>query len=141
MKVNVQKWFFATIAVFVFLSLIEFAIPRFIIKPWHSELFPPPTEENMMMFRIWSYLGRLIFSGLFVYIYTKGFQGRPGLGEGIRYGILIGVLIHVPAMFADLVTSGLPGDLLMVRMLISVAAVVIAGVIAGALYKSPPVPA
>ena len=140
-KLNMQQWFLATLAVFVFLSIEDYLLSRWVIEPWHGELFPPTGSENIMVLRLWSYLGRLIFAGFFVLIYSKGFEGKPGFGEGIRYGILIGLLIHVPAFFANLVTTTLSTDLLVVRMILTILGLMLAGVLMSMIYKGAPKPA
>lgn len=138
MKLNAKMWLFSTAAVFVLLSLAEFLTNRLVLQPWHGELFPGLVAADPMTARIWSYLGRLIFSAFFVLIYTRGYEGKPGLGEGIRYAVLVGVLIHVPAFFANLVTANIPLDFLVVRMLLGIAWLVASGMILGLLYRASP---
>ena len=45
-------------------------------------------------------LGGLIFSFLFTYVFTVGYEGK-GLMEGGRYGMAIGNLILLPAVFTS----------------------------------------
>ena len=78
-KLDVKKWLYATALVFIFMTIFEFLLRRLIFIPWHPELGPPAEQpENIWMLRLWIYLGRVFFSLFFVYIYTRGYEGKRG---------------------------------------------------------------
>jgi hypothetical protein len=137
-KLNVTQWVVASVAVFVVLSILEFLVGRFMLGPWAVRLFPTePQPEDMMTMRVWVYLGRAIFSLIFVFVFTRGYEGKPGVGEGLRYGLWIGLLIYLPQFFMNIVLTHRPADFLAVRGLASLVEAVVSGLIVGMIYKGP----
>jgi hypothetical protein len=90
-----------------------------------------PAEEQM------PYLAPL-FCGIFVamlaasYIYAKGYDGGSGLAEGMRFGIVVGLLI---VGYATMNVGPRHSGLLAVTALVEW---VIAGVVIGLVYKPLP---
>lgn len=62
--------------------------------------------DQMIALRWWGYLGYLVFGLAFACIYAQGYEeGKSKVGQGIRYGLLVGLfywgshlLISVPHM-------------------------------------------
>lgn len=96
-NVNSKKFFLAVAAVFVVREVLGYVIHAVLLTPYYQEtysLWRLPEEINMGLV----YLVGLVWSLLFTYIFTKGYEGK-GPMEGIRYGLLVGLLISVPAAF------------------------------------------
>lgn len=96
-NVNSKKLFLAVAAVFVVHEVLGYVIHAVLMTPYYQEtysLWRMPEEVNMGLV----YLVGLVWSLLFTYIFTKGYEGK-GLMEGIRYGLLVGLLISVPGAF------------------------------------------
>lgn len=141
-KLNVRQWIIASVAVFVFASVWAFLITRLILTPLYPSLFPaPPEATEVMTQRLLVYLGRAITALLFVYIFTKGYEGKPGVGEGARFGLLIGLFIQLPYFFWSAGTSTLPTDYLVLRGVFALADAILSGTIVGMIYKGQPKPA
>jgi hypothetical protein len=137
-KLNVTQWAIASIAVFVVLSVLEFLVGQLVLRPWAPQLYPAgPQPEDIVMMRVWTYLGRAIFSVIFVFVFTRGYEGKPGVGEGLRYGLWIGLLIYVQQFFVNIVTTHRPADFLAARGLASIVEAVISGMIVAMIYKGP----
>ena len=88
-----------------------------------------------MRIRFWTYLGRLTFSLLFAFIFTKGYEGKTVVEEGTRYGFWIGLLIYVPLLFANILSLHFSGGALVARCIASVIEMVICGIFVAMLYK------
>jgi hypothetical protein len=80
------------------------------------------------------YVTALIFSFLFVYIFSKGYEGR-GIQEGIRYGLIIGLLMNVVGMFNQYAVYPLPLGLVIQWFIYGVIQFIICGIVVAALYK------
>jgi hypothetical protein len=140
-KLNVKQWIIAAIAVFVFSSVWIFLTTRLVTAPSYPSLFPaPPESADVMMQRLLIYLGRAITALLFAYVFTRGYEGKPGVGEGLRYGLLIGLLIQVPGVFYSQVSSGLPTGFVVLRGVFGLADQILSGIIVGMIYKGQPKP-
>jgi hypothetical protein len=142
-KLNVRQWIIASIVVFVFLSVWGFLVNRLIMPG----LFPPPsTAESMSMAesgnpllqRFWIYCGRAVFALLFVYIFTRGYEGKPGLGEGLRYGLWIGLFLNLPGVPGNLIFGANSTEVVVAQSVLWFLSYLLCGLFAGAIYKAPP---
>lgn len=137
-RLDVKKWIYASIATFVIYSILEYVANQLIFMPSYPEMFPgTPEDQSLMLSRIWMYLGRAIFSVMFAFVYTRGYEGKPGFGEGLRYGLWIALLVPVPVFFRNLVISSAPGGVTVNGMLTSVLELIILGIVVGLIYKVP----
>ena len=136
-KLNVKQWVIASIAVFVGMSILEFILHGVILSSWYAETpqYWRPQEEMMGMMG-WMYLGYAFYALLFTMIYSKGYEGKPGLGEGIRYGFWVGLLVHLPKMFVLHAVYPYPGKILVTWMVGGLVESLILGAIVAMLYKS-----
>jgi hypothetical protein len=140
-KLNVKQWFIASIVVFVFVSIWGFLVNRLIMPG----LFPPAstpmstTELGDPIFqRFWLYCGRAIFALLFVYIFTRGYEGKPGLGEGLRYGVWIGLFLNLPGVPSQFIFTAHSTEVIIAQSVLWFLAWLSSGLLTGAIYKAPP---
>lgn len=54
----------------------------------HPLVFRPQAEMNMVL----GFAGSLVGFFVFAYMYAKGYEGTSGLQEGLRFGVLVGLL-------------------------------------------------
>lgn len=138
-KLNVRQWIIAAIAVFVFSSIWNALVARLIMAPSYPSLYPVnPTSEDLMMQRVLIYLGRALAALIFAFVFTRGYEGKPGIGEGLRYGLLIGLLMQLPAILFNLGLSGLPSSYLLLRAVFGLVDAIVAGIIVAMIYKGQP---
>lgn len=98
-KVNSKKFFLAALAVLVVHEVLGFITHQVLMTDFYQETYSMwrmPEDINMGLVL----LGGLIFSLLFTYVFTVGYEGK-GLMEGGRYGMAIGNLIFFPAVFTS----------------------------------------
>jgi hypothetical protein len=140
-KLNVRQWIIASVVVFVFLSIWGFLVNRLIMPG----LFPPPSTSasmaeygNPILQRLWIYCGRAVFALLFVYIFTRGYEGKPGLGEGLRYGFWIGLFLSFPGVPTNLIFTTNPTEVVIAQSVLWFLAYLFCGLFTGAVYKAPP---
>ena len=55
----------------------------------HESLFRPAAEVNVLL----GFGAQLLGFFVFAYMYAKGYEGTSGLQEGLRFGVLVGLLI------------------------------------------------
>lgn len=88
----VGSWVAAFATVFVFEWLLHGKILAGTYQATAS-LWRPEAEMQSLFH--WLVLGQFLTAGIFSYIFTKGYEAR-GVGEGVRYGFLIGLLFGAP---------------------------------------------
>jgi hypothetical protein len=134
-KLNVKQWAIASLAVFVIIVIFTILQAKVILpQPMSTE--PQSTAQtDAGLGRILVYLARLIGAGLFTFIFTKGYEGKPGLGEGVRYGLWIGLFLLLPGYLMGLEYSGLPLSTSTISLLVGLIQNVLCGAVVAQLYK------
>ena len=81
-------------------------------------------------------VGQLLFAIVFTYIYTKGYEAaKPGAGQGMRYGLLIGKLLAILDICVWYVVLPIPFALAASWAAASIVKCALAGAAVGALYR------
>jgi hypothetical protein len=95
---NVKKLVLMIIVVFVVANLTGFFIHAVLLAPDYmavKEHYRPEGQEKML----WIILAYLAFAVGSVIVYAKGVENKPWLGQGIRFGILMWLILAVPSFF------------------------------------------
>lgn len=82
-------------------------------------------------------LGELVFTIVFVWIYTRGAESKPWAGQGIRYGVLMTLLVMVPAAAAEYVVYPGPASLGVQWVLAGLVQLVVMGLMTAGLCRKP----
>lgn len=133
---NVKQWIIASVACFVVMVVLSFIEHGVVLAAWYQE-YPNywRSQADMSSRMHWMYVGYLLFSALFTYIYTKGYEGKPGLGEGFRYGVLVGALVGFPKMFLDHVVFPYQGKVILAWGISTFIICVVMGLVTATIYK------
>ena len=91
---NAKKMLQAWLAGFVVMYVISFIWYLLIIAPYNTEQFAAVNREEISMTLIT--LGYLVLTFLMSYIYPIGFKGGAPLQEGLRFGLLLGLVVSIP---------------------------------------------
>lgn len=75
---------------------------------------------------------------VFAYAYAKGYEGTSGVVEGLRYGILIGVMLDCFAIVWYFVTVPINGTMAAAMLIDYPIEFALYGAIVGAIYKPAP---
>lgn len=134
---NTKLFLYAAVAVFVVHSIWLVLMSRLVLWP----LFDPtaasaPVPENIWTLRLWTYLARAIFSLAFVLIFTRGYEGKTGVGEGARYGLLVAVMMFLPSFVMNFTVSPpLPTGYIVTRCIFEMIGAIVIGVLANMIYR------
>jgi hypothetical protein len=79
--------------------------------------------------------GAIVASFAFAYAYAKGFEGGPGLQEGLRFGVLVGLIFVGFGTVKSYVTFELPTQYLTSVAVATVIQFAAAGMVVGLIYK------
>lgn len=80
------------------------------------------------------YITSFIFAVLFVYIFTKGYE-NAGIAEGVRYGLIVGLLMNVVGMFNQYAIYPVPFNLVLQWFVYGMIQFIIYGIVAALIYK------
>lgn len=130
---NVKRFILASLAVFVAYEAIDTLVNMVLLTSTYDQLKQIWRPDMMQL--IWiMYLAYLIFSFLFVFIFTKGYEGK-GIMEGVRYGLYIGLMMCVPGAFSQYVVYPLPFTLALQWFIYGMIEFSLCGVVVALVYK------
>jgi hypothetical protein len=133
---NTKRWLLASVAVFVVVAVLEFLIHGVLLSDVYRQtgsVWRSDAEMQKLMWIFW--VGMLVFAPFFALIYVKGYEkGKPGLGQGFRYGLYVGVMLSVMHSFGWYVILPIPLALAFYWFLGILVEFVAAGVAAGLVY-------
>jgi len=133
---NTKRWLLASLAVLVVVAVLEFLIHGVLLSDVYRQtasVWRSGAEMQKLMWIFW--VGMLVFAPFFALIYVKGYEkGKPGLGQGFRYGLYVGVMLSVMHSFGWYVILPIPLALAFYWFLGILVEFVAAGVAAGLVY-------
>lgn len=80
-------------------------------------------------------LAHVLLSGAFVWIYARGVERKPWLGQGVRFGIAVAFLTTVPTYLIYFVVQPMPAAVVAKQVVFDGVLMVILGAVAGFLYR------
>jgi hypothetical protein len=84
-------------------------------------------------------LAHILLAGAFVWIYQRGVEAKPWLGQGVRYGIAIVCLTTLPLYLIYYVVQPMPGATVAKQIIFDGILIVILGIIVAFMYRRPAV--
>lgn len=95
--------------------------------------------ENALMHKLWLvWVGDLLYSILFVWVYNQGVENKPWVAQGTRYGILMTLFTVVPNTLYQYVSWMVTYRLAIKWMIAGFVTLIIMGIaVAGICKKAP----
>jgi hypothetical protein len=126
-----RRFLVAWLAVFIAWMAGSFLIHGVLLGADYTQLpnlfRQPPEAQKYFPLMI---LAHVIMSGAFVWIYARGVEGRPWIGQGLRFGIAAALLTAVPWYLIYYVVQPMPAATVAKQIVFDAALVVLLGVIA-----------
>jgi hypothetical protein len=97
----------------------------------HARVFRPAAEMNLAF----GFGATLIGFFVFAYAYAKGYEGGAGAVEGLRYGVVVGLLLACFAVAWNYVVLPVSGALAAAWIVDTIVEMAIYGVVVGLIYK------
>lgn len=129
-----KKLWVGFIAVYVGMVVTNLAIHvGLLASAYHSEemmkLMRPESEAKTWIYFVTS----AIISFFFTLIFSKGYE-RKGIGEGVRYGLYVGLLMATPMAYDSYASYPLPYSLALQWFIYGTIQYIILGVIVAMVY-------
>jgi hypothetical protein len=134
---NTKRLALASLAVFAVFFVVDGVVNNLLLADLYKQttsVWRPESEIQGNMWLMW--LGTLILAPLFALIYTKGYEAnKPGLGQGVRYGLIVGVLLSAPQCLVWYTVLPIPAVLPVWWFVAGMAESIVAGAAAGLIYR------
>ena len=130
---NNKRFIGASLAVFVANQIMDLIIHGAILGKTYEAMqnvWRPDMDSKMWVMTVASF----IFAFLFVYIFTKGYE-NAGIAEGVRYGLIVGLLMNVVGMFNQYAIYPVPFSLVLQWFVYGMIQFIIYGIVAALIYK------
>jgi len=128
-----KKFSMAVGGSFIVMLFLGWLWHRVILGDFYMEHLKSPLAEPNMLFIA---LGFLILAALMAYLYPLGYKGGSPLKEGLRFGVVIGLLWFLPINVIMIGVVDKPGILVVVDGLWRLVEQGIGGIVIGYIYRS-----
>ena len=135
-KMNVRRWGLAVLGAFGVLVIGDYLIH----EVWLGEFYRQTTAwwrpaADMQALMPLMFAGQFVLAALLTLIYAKGYEaGKGTLGQGFRFGMLMGLLLFLPKSFMLLCVYPYPVSLVLNWFIGGLIETMAAGLIIGQLY-------
>ena len=129
-----KKLWIGFIAVFVAMMLTNFLIHQVVL----GNLYRSPAMVNLMRpmaeSMLWiHFVTAAVVAFFFVLIYSKGYEGK-GMGEGIRFGFYVGMLMSIPMAYDTYAEMPIPYSLALQWFIYGLLQYIILGIVTAMVY-------
>jgi len=135
---NVGRYVWGSLAVFVFIFLAEWLFHGIIMGSTYQEaigLLRP--EDNAGAYSVWMILGFLILAFGFGFVFVKGYENK-GCMEGLRYGLYVAVAFGVSTKLVNFAVFPYPASWVVAWLIGETIIMIVAGLVFAAIYKPKP---
>jgi hypothetical protein len=134
---NMKRWLLAAVAVVVAVAALEMIIHGVLLRDAYVQTATLWRSEAEMQAHMWTFwLGYLVVGAVFALIYAKGYEGgKSGIGQGLRYGAYMGLLVGVGLTAGWYAVLPIPGSLVVGWMIAGFVEMLVAGIVVGLIYK------
>lgn len=132
-----RKFLISWAAVFVVWMAGSFVIHGLLLHADYAALLALfRTEADSQRLFPLMLLAHVIMSGAFVWVYSRGAEPRPWVGQGVRFGIAIALLVTVPTYLIYYVVQPMPGAVVVKQVVFDGILDIVLGLVAAYLYRA-----
>lgn len=131
---NTKRLVLTIIVVFIVANFTGFFIHAIWLRQDYmpvAQLYRPEGQEKM----IWIILAYLSFAIGSVWVYAKGVENKPWLGQGLRFGIAMWLVLTIPSFFIAYAVQPVPAILMAKQVITEGVDKILLGLITAALYR------
>jgi len=133
-----KRFFIAWIVIFVAWFAGSFVVHGVLLHDDYAKLtslFRSDAEAQPFFHLL--IVAHILLSGAFVWIYARGAEAKPWVGQGLRFGIAVALLTIVPTYLIYYVVQPMPGALVAKQIVFDGILILVLAEIAAFLYRQP----
>jgi hypothetical protein len=130
---NKVRLILTIIVVFILANLSGFFIHAIWLKQDYvpvASLYRPEGQQKLF----WMILAYVSFAVGSVMVYARGVEDKPWLGQGLRFGLLMFLILTVPSFFIAYAVQPIPAILMSKQVLSELVAKLFLGVVTALVY-------
>lgn len=133
------RFFLAWLVVFILGMFGGMVVHGMMLKPDYDQLRQLfRSEQEAQAYFPFIVLHHIVFSGAFVWIYSRGIEARPWLAQGVRFGIAVALLCAVPMFLIYYAIQPMPGMLVFKQICLDTIVLIILGIVTAWMYRKEP---
>lgn len=123
------------IVVYIVWQAIDFVVHGVMLSDAYTSMWAVFRPEGQLNDLRWMmYVSSAAYLLLFCYIFTRGYEAK-GVGEGLRYGLLMGLFLAIPMAVDSYAVYPLSANLAVIWFVTGVVSFMIAGAVFAAIFK------
>ena len=134
---NYKRLIVTIVVIFILANLTGFLIHAVLLAPDYmsvKQLYRPMGGEKLL----WINIAYIAFAIGATWIYAKGVEAsRPWLGQGLRFGLAIWLVLAVPSFCIAYAVQPVPMSLTMKQIGYELVDKLLIGVVIAAIYRKP----
>lgn len=133
-----KRFFIAWVVMFVVWMLGSFFVHGMLLHADYAKLpalFRPEAEAQQYFPLM--ILAHVLMAGAFVWLYSRGVEAKPWLGQGLRFGAAVALLTVVPTYIIYYVVQPMPGMHVVKQIVFDGVLVFVLGMVAAFIYREP----
>jgi hypothetical protein len=130
-----KKFIISVIVVFIVVMLFGFINHGLVLSEEYLATGLFRTEEDSIRFLPFLLLGHGTLAVAFVWLYRQGREDKPWLGQGIRFGLWIAVLMTVSIYLIYFAIQPMPGMLVVRQIVYDTIGIVFTGAAVAFIYR------
>ena len=131
-----QRFVVAWIAVFIAWMAGSFVVHGMLLSADYMSvpnLFRPEAESQQLFPLM--LLAHAILAGAFVWIYARGVEDTPWMGQGLRFGLAVAFLTVVPTYIIYHVVQPMPGSIAVKQIIFDGVLLLLMGILVAYLHR------
>lgn len=131
---NMKRLVLTIVVIFIVANFTGFFIHAIWLRPDYmlvANLYRAEGQEKML----WIILAYLSFAIGSVWLYAHGVEDKPWLGQGVRFGIAMWLVLAVPSFFIAYAVQPIPWILMAKQVICEGVDKILLGIITAFLYR------
>ncbi len=132
---NTKRLLMSFVATYIVYQILGYLVHEVWLADTYESLAAVWRPAAEMDAKMWVFfVTSAFFCFFFCYIFARGYENR-GLGEGIRYGVIITLFYTLPVAYDSYVIYPIPYSLVLQWLFSGLVVSVILGIVAAMVYK------
>jgi hypothetical protein len=130
-----RKLIISIVVTFVVAMVFGGAVHGFILHGEYAKLPIMRSESAQQQLFGFMILAHVIYAVGFCWIYARGREAKPWLGQGFRYGLAVATVTVIPTYMIYYVVMPYPSDIVAQQIAYDTIATVVLGIVVAWLYR------
>jgi len=130
-----KKFLIAWLVVFVVMMLGGMVIHGMLLQEEYMATGLMRPEAEQQGFMAWMLLAHVMMAGAFTWIYARGVENKPWLGQGLRFGLALALFCTVPIYLIYYCVQPVPEMLVIRQIAYDLILMLVVGAVVAFLYR------